>query len=161
MHPDYPERTPGPGAYDEQSAVGRQTLSKRPSSAIYGFGTMERGQGQKMFISAMHAAALRGVPTMRGAALARLAYSSLLLPSLWSLLRRLSPRDGGALGRLLAAAPDPGREPLTPLLLLLVEGAAHLLPVLDEREVFSERRPFGPDELAHLATPAIHAFSSL
>ena len=100
----------------------------------------------------MHAAALRGVPTMRGAALARLAYSSLLLPSLWSLLRRLSPRDGGALGRLLAAAPDPGREPLTPLLLLLAEGAAHLLPVLDEREVFSERRPFGPDELAHLAT---------
>ena len=101
------------------------------------------------------------------------AYGSLLLPCLWSLLCRLPSGGGrggsratghkaastsaaptlasGALPRLLEAALLPDNEPLMQPLLLLLHGAAQLLPVLDDKELFAERHPFRPDELALMA----------
>ena len=97
-------------------------------------------------------------------------YGSLLLPCLWSLLCRLPSGGGGratnhkaagtsaaptpasgALPRLLEAALHPNNEPLMQPLLLLLHGAVQLLPVLDDKELFTEGHPFRPDELALMA----------
>ena len=117
--------------------------------------------------AALHVAALRVLAPLRPTALARLAYGSLLLPCLWSLLCRLPSGGGGratnhkaagtsaaptlasgALPRLLEAALHPDNEPLMQPLLLLLHGAVQLLPVLDDKELFAEGHPFRPDELA-------------
>jgi len=116
--------------------------------------------------AALHVAALRMLPPLRPTALSRLAYGSLLLPCLWSLLCRMPGPSGaagkatskagaalarGALPRLLDAALKPDEEPLMQPLLLLLQGAEQLLPVLDDRELFADQHPFRTDELALLA----------
>jgi len=49
--------TPGPGSHcTDVGSVGRQSSSKRPSSAQYGFGTASRAAANKVFISQQHMA---------------------------------------------------------------------------------------------------------
>jgi len=55
MYPDRAGRLPGPGAYNHASSIGMQHLSKRPSSAKFGFGTGDRATSAKLFLSAQHA----------------------------------------------------------------------------------------------------------
>ena len=40
--------SPGPGAYDNVSALGRQGLSHRSSFPLYGFGTVDRAMASKV-----------------------------------------------------------------------------------------------------------------
>ena len=46
---------PGPGAYDNMGAFGRQGLSNRSTFPRYGFGTVDRDMAAKVFISPSHA----------------------------------------------------------------------------------------------------------
>lgn len=144
-------------------------LATRPADAPLEHATAARLlelASHTMAASALHVAALRMLPPLRPTALSRLAYGSLLLPCLWSLLCRMPGASGaagkatsktgaalarGALPRLLDAALKPDEEPLMQPLLLLLQGAEQLLPVLDDRELFTEQHPFRTDELALLA----------
>ena len=68
---------------------------------------------------------------------------------LWALLARLAEANGGEawlVGACLAAGSGEAA-----LLRLLLEGGAHLLPVLEERELHEARHPFSPPQLDRLA----------
>ena len=61
----YPEterakQLPAPGDYRMPSGQGRQVLSRTVSAAKYGFGTTQRDQRDKMFISKEHEKAVHG-----------------------------------------------------------------------------------------------------
>jgi len=47
--------SPGPGAYNNTSSVGRQVYSTNKSFPHYGFGTSDRDMAARVFISAAHA----------------------------------------------------------------------------------------------------------
>ena len=47
--------SPGPGAYDNTSSVGRQIYSTNTSFPRYGFGTADRAIASRVFISPQHA----------------------------------------------------------------------------------------------------------
>mmetsp|Transcript_25955 Transcript_25955/g.82236 ORF Transcript_25955/g.82236 Transcript_25955/m.82236 type:complete len:445 (-) Transcript_25955:42-1376(-) len=115
-------------------------------------------------------------------ALASLSYSSLLIPNLWALLRRLAARPPVPWGpsaetRLIDAclrpwSPEEGQPYIrhsgspqngqpylrhacsaeATILHLIAEGCVYLLPVLDDREVFSLCHPFSPPDLDALAS---------
>ena len=48
------KRSPGPGAYENPGAFGRQGLSNRSTFPKYGFGTVDRDMAAKVFISPSH-----------------------------------------------------------------------------------------------------------
>ena len=52
--------SPGPGAYDNASSIGKQDLSNRSTFPLYGFGTVDRDMAAKVFISSAHANASYG-----------------------------------------------------------------------------------------------------
>lgn len=52
--PDQRPRSPGPGAYESIAAVGNQTLSNRPTSAMASFGRTDRDAASRVFLSSRH-----------------------------------------------------------------------------------------------------------
>ena len=100
----------------------------------------------------LHLTSIKALAPHKGTALARLAYGTLLVPALWSLLCRLDATRASPLQRLSDdVLRDPLSTPSLPLLQLLLEAAAPLLAVLDDKELHEDRTPFSPDSLAHLA----------
>ena len=99
----------------------------------------------------LHAAALKALPPRRAPGLARLAYSTHLVPALWALLRLLDERKAVPFSRLIDdLIHDPTQSPHAPLLALLLEAGTPLLTVIDDKEVHEDRAPFAPDELCEL-----------
>ena len=136
-------------------------LGTKPPDARLGTQDVQQLQNlaaRAQIVASMHALALRRLPPLKPRAIARLAYSSHLVPCLWSLLRRLPTAGGGGDGArglltwLLSAGAALDAEPLLPLLMLMLEGIAHLFPVIDDAELFIEQHPFSPHDLAQLAS---------
>ena len=146
--------------YTEELCVAVGTSPPDAKLAALGVGEVQHLTARAQVAAAAHTAALRALAPLRPFALARLSYSSHLVPCLWSLLRRLPSVPGtrsgagasGVLARLLGGLSQLQEEPLLPLLTLLLEGVAHLLPVLDDHELFSEQHPFTPHDLAELSS---------
>ena len=63
------KRAPGPGAYESDSAFMSQTLSGRNSDPFYGFGSSDRDNVKKVFISTAHEKAKHGIQSPGPAAL--------------------------------------------------------------------------------------------
>ena len=59
-HTERAKKLPAPGDYVIPSGQGRQVLSRTQSAAKYGFGTTQRDQRDKMFISKEHEKAVHG-----------------------------------------------------------------------------------------------------
>jgi len=140
--------------------------TRPPDSKLTGLGTSEVQHlaARAQLVAAAHMAALRALQPLRPSVLARLSYSSHLVPCVWSLLRKLPPRAGanksagasarasGVLERLQSNFAQLHEEPLLPLLALMLEGVAYLLPVLDDHELFDEKHPMSPQDLAELSS---------
>ena len=62
-------RSPGPGAYENAGSFGKQELSHRHSFALYGFGTSNRHNVAKVFISTNHEKSKHGEASPGPAAL--------------------------------------------------------------------------------------------
>ena len=103
--------------------------------------------------AALHVASLSALAPLRVSALTRLTYRTHLVPALWALLRLLDAHRAGATERLIeSVCRGDCSSDLTPLLALLLEGGAHLIAVLGDRELFDEHHPFAPGDLAALAS---------
>ena len=74
------KRSPGPGAYENAGAFGKQGLSNRSTFPLYGFGTVDRSMASKVFISSAHAASSYGQASPGPAAM----YTKVRRPALLS-----------------------------------------------------------------------------
>ena len=100
----------------------------------------------------LHVTTIRALAPHRLVALARLAYSSHLVPAIWSLLRRLDATAAMPLARLTEEiVRDPNACTLVPLVSLLLEAGSHLLLVIADKELHADGYPFSVEALARYA----------
>ena len=125
---------PADSGVRELSADGLQMLAARAQTA-----------------ASLHLASLAALPPQKPLALARLAYATQLVASLWALLRALDAKRAVPLSKLTDdLIRDPLGTALAPPLLLFLEAACHLLPVIADKELHEDRTPFAPSDLAEL-----------
>jgi ubiquitin-protein ligase E3 B len=103
-------------------------------------------------VCAMFTSALKTLTQIKLEILAGLCYGDVLLPNLWTLFQSLGPSCGQkAFIDLLAVNPK-ATSPEFQLLILFADCMAHLLTILDDREMYETQKPFALGHFVTLST---------